>query len=424
MATWRQTVGACLLGLLVSVGCEGPPPASEPIRPVRAVRVNDVAAFHSGYLPGRARATQEVDLAFRVAGPLVEFNVDLGDTVDERQVLARIDPRPFRFEQQRTAADLAAAQAELKAMQVGARPEERLQLIAEVDRATAQLRRAENELARAEPLVSANAITESEYDQYKEERDLADAELRQAKEALRIGEMGAREEDIEAKKAQIASLQAALALATDELSYTSLEAPFAGTVVAKYVENYENVQAKEPIVRIVDTSRIEIIVNVPEGSISLVPMVTDITCTFDALPDQPLPAVVKEVGAEASRSTRTYPVTLVMDQPEDTKILPGMTGRVRGRVELPTENGVVNVQVPEPAVFERDGKQCVWVIEGDDEVGTVQLREVTVDTLSPQGLRLTHGLKPEEVVATAGVHLLEDGQQVRTLLTPYSEVLQ
>lgn len=373
-------------------------------------------ALVSGYLPGRAKATQEVDLAFRISGPLIEFPVKLGDKVQAGDIVARIDPRSFQFEFRRAEADLNAAKAELRAMEVGARPEELEQLRAALQRAEANFRTATSDLARVTPLKEQGVISESDYDQYVVAKERADAELRQAREDLRIGESGARKEDLEAKRAQIASLEAARALAEDQWRYTYLRAPFAGTIVAKYVENFEDVRAKEPIVRIVDATQIEMVVNVPEGSISLVPYVTDITCTFDAFPDTPLPAEVKEVGVEASQSTRTYPVTLIMQQREGMEILPGMAGRVRGRVVTPTDEGSVGVEVPESAVFERDGKRYVWVIQSSDgKTGTTELREVQVDRLTPRGLRLTDGLEPQEWIATAGVAYLEPGQRVRLL---------
>lgn len=414
---------ACLVPL---AGCKEPPPPPEVIRPVRAVRLNDAAAFDSGYLPGRAKATQEVDLAFRVAGPLIDFPVDLGTRVEAGDVVAQIDPRPFEYEVQRTKADLAAAEAELDAMNIGAREEEIIQLKAALRKAEAQEYTAKRELERATPLVESRTISESDFDRYKEAVSLAEAEVEQAKEELRIGEEGARAEDIKAKESQIKSLESRLELAKDDVDYTKLKAPFTGTVVAKYVENYEDVRAKERIVRIVDTSRIEIIVNVPEGSISLVPRVTDITCTFDALPDRPLPATVKEIGVEATRSTRTYPVTLIMDQPDDVEILPGMTGRVKGKIKAETEDGHTLIEVPETAVFEGEGKKSfVWIIESSDgKTGTAKLREVVVNQLTARGLQIASGLDAQDIVATAGVYEIKEGQEVRLLLTPYEVAVQ
>jgi multidrug efflux pump subunit AcrA (membrane-fusion protein) len=79
-------------------GCQEEIPQKEMIRMVRAVQVSDPAEFSKRWFPGQAKATQEVDLAFRVAGPLIEFPVNIGDEVPKGQGLARIDPRDFEVE--------------------------------------------------------------------------------------------------------------------------------------------------------------------------------------------------------------------------------------------------------------------------------------------------------------------------------------
>ena len=64
--------------------------------------------------------------------------------------------------------------------------------------------------------------------------------------------------------ADVRSLEASVDAARDQLAYTELKAPLAGTVVATYVENFEDVQAKQAVLRILDDSRIEIVISVPE----------------------------------------------------------------------------------------------------------------------------------------------------------------
>ncbi len=403
---------------MTECGCS-PPPAPPPgPRPVRVMRIQDVKALSDRTLPGRAKATQEVNLAFRVSGPLVKLPVNVGSKVKQGEVVAQIDPRDFEVALRSARANLQAAQSQLKSMQV-ARPEELAQLQAAVEKALARQRTTTNDLKRVEPLVESRTITRSEYDQYVEAKDRADADLRQAQEDQRIGQLGARPEDIQAKRADIDALQAATVAAENQLKDTSLAAPFDGTIVAKYVENYEDVQAKQPIVRLLDASRIEMVINVPESSISLVPYVKDVQCAFDAFPDHPpMAAQVKEIGTEASRTTRTYPVTLIMDQPREAgvEILPGMAGRAWGRVELPADADRQDVEIPESAVFNKDGKDYVWVVESaDGKTGTTSLREISRGELSARGLAQVRGLKAEELLVTAGVHFLQAGQTVRIL---------
>ena len=202
--------------------------------------------------------------------------------------------------------------------------------------------------------------------------------------------------------------------AQDALDYTNLKAPFEGTVVAIFVENFETVQAKQMIVRLVDDSRIEMLIEIPENLIALTQYVTDITCTFDAFPGVPIPATFKEIGTEASETTRTYPVTLIMDQPQGFKILPGMSGVATGREPLPGKSGdELHIEVPLSAVASPDGSESyVWVI--DESTGTVHRRTVTLGGMTTRGL-LVGGLEADLWIATAGVHYLQEGQRVRIL---------
>jgi RND family efflux transporter MFP subunit len=136
---------------------------------------------------------------------------------------------------------------------------------------------------------------------------------------------------------------------------------------------------------------------------------------FDPFPDHEIDAQIKEIGKEASKATRTYPVTLIMDQPEDVKILPGMAGKATRAVALPGMQDQAGIVIPDTAVFSPDdtGKTFVWVI--DEQTKTVSKRDVKAGELLDSGISITAGLKPGEWIATAGVHYLQEGQQVRIL---------
>ncbi len=177
------------------------------IRPVRAMQVSDVIQFRQRQFPGTAKPTQEVDLAFRVSGPLIELPVNVGDIVSKDDVVARIDPRDYEVQ-------LNNARGQL-------------------DRANANAKRAQSDFEREMRILSedAGATSQAAVDRKRAQRDQARADTR--------------------------SLQASVTAARDSLGYTYLKVPFDGTVVTKFVQNFEDVQAKQPIVRIVDDSSIE-----------------------------------------------------------------------------------------------------------------------------------------------------------------------
>lgn len=192
---------------------------------------------------------------------------------------------------------------------------------------------------------------------------------------------------------------------------TQLRAPFDGVVAATFVENFQNVQARQPVMRVLDISSIECVVNVPENLISSAPYVQDIQVTFDAFPGRPIPAAIAEIGREASATTRTFPITLVMDQPEDVEILPGMAGRATGRVVPPEDAPAGGFDLPLNAIFSDDGERSlVWVI--DEATMTASKREVEGVAPSPLGMRV-RGVEPGDWIATSAVHVLREGQKVR-----------
>ncbi len=358
-------------GLLT--GCEEPV-AKASIRPVIATRVGSPEEFIERKFTGQAKPSQEVNLAFRVQGPLVALPIAVGSEVKKGDAIAKIDPRDYEV-------NLRNVQGSLR------------QGKAQVTRAEADLRRI-NKIYKEDP----GATSQAAIDRAREIRDSA--------------------------RANIASLVAAEDAAKDALGYTQLTAPFDGIIVGTYVENFENVRAKQPIARLVDTSKVEMIINVPEGLISLAKYVERIDVVFDSFPDATLAAEILEIGREATETTRTYPVTLVMEQPDGIQILPGMAGTARG-TERQREGKAAGVVLPSTAVTsDQSGTRYVWTLtpEGDD-FAVAHRRDVTVGKLTPLGVEVTSGVEPGDVVAVVGVNVLREDQKVRVLVPAEGEHL-
>ena len=333
--------------LVLLAACEQQQEAREVIRPVRAIQVESAATLINRWYPGTARATQETDLSFEVAGRLVQRPVFVGDRVEAGGILAKLDPRDFEN-------DVSFAKAER-------------------DRAQAHFERIER-------AAKSGAVAQQELTDAEARLNMASAQFRIADKAL---------ED------------------------TVLMAPFEGTVSRTFRENFDNVREKEPVIRLVDTSRVEFVVNLPESIISFVDQAISIRVRFDNFPDLEIPADIKEVAAEPSRTTRTFAVVLIMDQPEGITVLPGMAGRATADPDESLQQD--RVIVPVTAVFSpKSGEGTfVWVI--DETSGVVSRRTVVLGPLTDSGQEILDGLESGETIATAGVHFLREGQQVRIL---------
>lgn len=406
---------ACATAAIASIGCGRSASHEEPIRPVRAVKVGDLKAIQGREFPGRAKAKDEVDLSFRVAGPLVSLPVDVGTKVKKGDVIAAIDPRDFQAALDSAQGNLSVARANLSAMERGARPEEIEQLKAALKEAEATYRQSAAEHERNAQLLEKGTITQGEFDMSLARRDRNAAQVKKAQEDLNIGLKGARPEDLEAKRSEIKALEAAAENAKNQLEYAVLKAPFDGDVAARYVDNFQTVQAKQPVVRLLDVSKIEVTIQVPESLIGLVPQVKTALCRFDAIPGREFAGQITKIGSEASQTTRTYPVTVQVDQPKDAQILPGMAASVRAQPGEGDKAAGQDLVVPPAALFTGDAGQqsYVWIV--DEGAQKVARRAVKTGALTPVGIAVTEGLKPGEWVVTAGVNSLREDQEVKLL---------
>ncbi|MCK4509764.1 MAG: efflux RND transporter periplasmic adaptor subunit [Desulfuromonadales bacterium] len=365
--TWIITL---LSTLLVLVACgEKEEIKKDVIRPIRSMTVAEAEPFGGRSFPGIATATQTANMSFRVSGAVDRIPVNIGDEVKRGDLLARLDPKDYKVELNYE-----------KAKQL---------------EAISGLQLAESEHARVDRVFKKDpgAVSKSLVDTRKAQLDTA--------------------------RAKITSAKAAVERAEDNLSYTYLKAPYDGVVVERFAEQFEDVQAKESIIRVLDNSSIEFTIQVPETLMEHIDKIknTGAFVVFDTYPGIEIPAKVKEVGKEASKTTRTYPVTLIMAQPDDFKVLPGMAGKARGdkaaTAKIAEEVGMVGFEIPITATFSDDAeKTFVWVV--DQNSMQVNKREVVLINLTETGAMVT-GLKAGETIATAGANLLVAGQQVRIL---------
>ncbi len=220
--------------------------------------------------------------------------------------------------------------------------------------------------------------------------------------------------DYDLLKAKLGVSQANQVLAEKSLKDSVLKAPFDGKISNLYVENYQTIANQQNIARLLDTSQIEMVIQIPEGAISYISDVKDIIVHFDSFPNYAIPAKIKEVSNEASPETRTYPVTLIMQQPKEIEILPGMAGKATGRVD-PTKKEQNKFTIPASAVLTSDSekKTYVWIINLKKH--EVNRREIQIGELTPTGISVIKGLHEGDWVVTAGIHSLEEGEQVTLL---------
>ncbi|MGB1698981.1 MAG: efflux RND transporter periplasmic adaptor subunit [Nannocystaceae bacterium] len=351
----------CAAGLS---GCQEPPTISAPApRAIKYGKVQPAESAVERSLGGTVRAVASAPLSFGVGGTLQELNVDVGDTVTEGQVLARLDDRPFKL-------NVRAASAN-------------------VEKAKAAAKEARTSLDSFTEMYKSSAVSTRQYDQQV------------AREASARSEY------------QLARAQ--VELSKRDRSQAVLEAPFAGSIVQRDVDNFEEVRAGQLIVQLQGEAGLEVVLQVPESIVGQLQIGQRARVTFPSDASAPIEAELSSVAAR-SDSGGTFEVTALLNAP-GSDVRAGMTANVlldlTASQAAPAEDAAPALKVPFSAVFAmEDDPDASAVFVYDKESSTVQLRAIKTGDMRGDSVIVESGLTADEIVATAGTSFLSNGMSV------------
>jgi RND family efflux transporter MFP subunit len=354
---FRAVMAAATLILIAAsvAGCSKKVARTPEPRPVRAVTVEALADGETVSFTGQIRAKDQVNLAFRLDGRMIERHANVGDVIAADQVVARLDSQNEQNALRSAEANLASAQASLTQARLS--------------------------FGRQQELLKNGWTPRAKFDD--------------AQEALRTAE------------AQVESAEAQVRIARDRLGYTILRADSPGAVTATGADAGEVVKAGQMIVQLSGQGKLDAVFDIPEQLIRTGPRdpVVGLALSDDA--HVLATGYVRQVAPQADSVTRTFQVKIGINNPPEGMRL-GST--VTGRIKLAAPEGV---EVPASALTEGNGRPAVWVVDRQSQ--TVALRPVDVARYDPAGVVISRGLEKGDVVVTAGVQMLRPGQKVRLL---------
>ncbi|MBZ9655990.1 efflux RND transporter periplasmic adaptor subunit [Phyllobacterium sp. 2063] len=325
------------------------------VRPVRTVTVEQRKLDDSVSLTGHIEAENQVSFAFRLGGRVIERLVNVGDQVEPGQILARLDP-------QNEISALRTAQANLVA-------------------AEGQLVKTQNAFERQDALLQRGFTTRAQFD--------------------------AAQQAVRAAQSQVDSSQAQLDNAEDRVGFTELHADAAGAVTAVGAEPGEVVQAGQMVLQVARQDGRDAVFDVPAQLLRQAPetAIIDVALTDD--PTVKATGRVREIAPQADPTTRTFRVRVgLTDTPAAMRLGSTVTGRV-------TMASSPEIALPASALTKFNQQPAVWIVDQDKK--TVTTRNVEILRFDPATVIISQGLNPGEVVVTAGVQALHDGQEVRLL---------
>jgi len=329
-------------------------------------------------------------------------------------VIAQLRQEDFQARLATLQGQLDRARADLQASLAGVRPEERQRLEAQVRSAEASLVNARAEFGRARQLLNSRTISRVEFDRADTTYRVAQENLEAARQTLEQSAIG-RDEDIQARAAEVRGLEGRVVEANLQLSDSTLRAPYDGVIAQRFVEQGQNVRAKQPVVKFQDVEEIEISVDVPESVMAADLGSSDIlqlAAEFSSAPGRRFPVHIKEIAQRADPVTQTFAVRVAMKVPEGLNLLPGMTASVTMTYRRADILGG-KILVPVSAIFEAvPGQSAVWVLGPDQSVSS---RPVKTGGVTGGRIEIVDGLQPGDLIAVAGVSVLREGMKVRDL---------
>ncbi|TKG91919.1 efflux RND transporter periplasmic adaptor subunit [Puteibacter caeruleilacunae] len=205
--------------------------------------------------------------------------------------------------------------------------------------------------------------------------------------------------------------KAQLEAAENALKDTKIRAPFSGYVQSMFVENYEKIGAGQPIVSLLDLNNLEVSVALSENDFLQRDLFTEFSCKFENLKEETYQLSLIDIEKKPN-GDNFYKMRLGFDSKEN-KIVPGMAASVM--VQLETTDKEV-CAVPVEAVFGDQGKSYVWKF--NDKSQSVKRQEVRMLDFDSKGMiQIVEGLNNGDLIVTAGVHSLCEGQKVKKLNT-------
>ena len=211
--------------------------------------------------------------------------------------------------------------------------------------------------------------------------------------------------DLDQLKYDLENARAVYNMARLELSYTDVVAPISGTIASRSIKPGNFVQINTPIFRIVDNSRLEATLNVPERDLETLKAGLPVALQVDALPGKSFAGKVDRIAPVVDSGSGTFRVVCAFDG--GGLLQPGMFGRIR----IDYDQRANALVIPRTALLDDEDDPAVFVARG----GKAARVPVKLGYMDGEWAEVLSGLKQGEQVVTAGKVALREGSAVQVL---------
>jgi len=242
-------------------------------------------------------------------------------------------------------------------------------------------------------------------DSRKQQLEIAEQEQVKQKELLPLG--GATQMQIRSSELTIANARYDLENATLNLQKMNVIAPFDGVIVAlPHYSTDVKVANNQPMVGIMDYSRLYMDINLPESAIEYIQVNQPVHITHYTMPYDTLRGTITELSPAISSETRTFKGKIVVNNTE-LKLRPGMF--VKADVIVDKADSVI--VIPKDVILSSRGRRYVYIVERN----TAIMRNLVTGIEDEENIQIIEGLNENDNLIVRGFETLRENSRVRVL---------
>jgi HlyD family secretion protein len=349
---------------------------------------------------GRVESPRRVEIGAAITGTVAAVPVAEGQAVAAGTVLVRLDDAEARAAVEQARHALEQAQAKVGQLRATGLP-----VATEAERqADLNLANAERALVRSKELFNRGFVGQAALDEAQRARDVAASQLTAAR--LQRASQEAGGSDVQLALAALESARASLALAQARLELTTLEAPVAGVLISRNVEQGGVVQPGKVLMVLSPAGATQIVAQIDEKNLPLLRLGASALASADAYPDRRFNARVAYINPAVDASRGSVEVKLDVAEPP-AYLLQDMTVSVD--IEAAKLVGVLTL--PADALGPGD-----YVLALKD--GRTVRKAVKVGARGEGRIQIVAGLEEGERVLPASAVAVHEGEPVRARPAP------
>lgn len=380
---------------------EAPTAAAERITPVQVEVVKSGFVSLDAGLSAKLAPSQEVSISPKVTGKITSLPIKLGQYVGKGAVLFRLDEADLVNGVKQAEAALSVAQAGLR--QSGSSSTSGLEQAKNgLKQAEQALKDAQVNQVRMQNLFNQGAVSSQQLEQANTQLTNAQTAYDNAKTGLQTAQQMS---GVQVSEASVKQAAVSLQNARTQLANAVVTAPFSGYVSSVNGEIGQFASPQAPVITLVNVNPLVVKANISENDITKVKVGTNVKVEVTALA-KVLDAKVTAVSPVMDSQLKAYPIEISIPNPAN-ELKSDMVVNVKYNFESAAKEK--KPVVSRKAIFEREGKKYVYVIENN----VAKQVEVTTGQGSSDEVEILSGVNVGATVVVKGQTLLKDGGKVK-----------